>query len=118
VGVVSVRLGLFHAVGLALGGDDDGVVQEPVEEADGGGVLGEEPAPFFEGPVRSDAECPAFVGGCDEPEQELGGVVVERRELGRGQDALWPFGRRFSCPRPPNRTCPFPSIRLSTCGVR
>jgi hypothetical protein len=30
---------LFHAVGLALGGDD-GVVEEPVEKADCGGVLG------------------------------------------------------------------------------
>lgn len=39
-GVVSSRSGLFHAVGLALGGDDVGVVQEPVEEADGGGVFG------------------------------------------------------------------------------
>jgi len=32
---------LFHAVGLVFGGDDDGVVEEPVEEADGGGVLRE-----------------------------------------------------------------------------
>ena len=35
--------------------------------------------------------------------------------MGRGQDALWPFSRRFSCPLPPNRTCAFPHIRLSTC---
>ena len=39
-GAGSSRAGLFHAVGLAFGGDDDGVVEEPVEEADGGGVLG------------------------------------------------------------------------------
>jgi hypothetical protein len=63
-----------------LGGDDDGVVEEPVEEADGGGVFGEEPAPFFEGPVGSDAEGASFVGGGDEAEEELGGVVVEGRE--------------------------------------
>jgi hypothetical protein len=31
---------LFHAVGLALGGDEDGVVEEAVEETDGGGVFG------------------------------------------------------------------------------
>jgi hypothetical protein len=31
---------LFHAERLALGGDDDGVMEEPVEQADGGGVLG------------------------------------------------------------------------------
>ena len=39
-GAGSSRAGLFHAVGLALGGDDDGVVEEPVEKADCGGVLG------------------------------------------------------------------------------
>ena len=38
--VSSLRAGLFHAVGLALGGDEHGVVQESVKEADGGGVLG------------------------------------------------------------------------------
>jgi len=39
-GAGSSRAGLFHAVGLAFGGDHDGVVEEPVEEADRGGVLG------------------------------------------------------------------------------
>ena len=37
--------GLLHAVGLAVGGDDDGVMEEPVEEADGGGVFWDEPGP-------------------------------------------------------------------------
>ena len=55
-GAGSCRAGLFHPVGLALGGDDDGVVEQPIEEADRGGVFGEEPSPFFEGPVGSDAE--------------------------------------------------------------
>ena len=44
--------GLFHAVGVAVGDDDVAVVQEPVEQADGGGVFGQEPAPGLEGPVR------------------------------------------------------------------
>lgn len=39
-GAGSFRAGLFHAVGLALGGGDDGVVQEPIEEADRCGGLG------------------------------------------------------------------------------
>ena len=52
----SFGAGLFHAERFAGGGDDDGVVEEPVEEADGGGVFGEEPAPFFERPVGSDAK--------------------------------------------------------------
>ena len=53
--LASFSVGLFRAVGVAVGGDEDGVVEEPVEEADGGGVLGEEPAPLFEGPVGADA---------------------------------------------------------------
>jgi len=35
--------GLAHAVGVAVGDHDVGVVQEPVEEAGGGGVLGTGP---------------------------------------------------------------------------
>ena len=53
------------------------MVEEPVEQADGGGVLGQEPAPVLEGPVGSDAEGASFVGGGDEPEQQLGAGVVE-----------------------------------------
>jgi hypothetical protein len=56
------------------------VVQESVEQADGGGVFGQEPAPLVEGPVRSDAECAAFVGGGDEAEQQLRAGVIQRSE--------------------------------------
>ena len=38
----------------SLHDDDVAVVQEPVEHADGGGVLGQEPAPRLERPVGSD----------------------------------------------------------------
>src|SRR5689334_16537054 len=69
--------GLAHAVGLAVGNDDVGVVQEPVEQADRGGVFGEESAPGVEGPVAGDTEGAAFVGGGDEPEQQLRAGVVE-----------------------------------------
>ena len=48
--------------------------------ADGGGVFGQEPSPGFEWPVGADAEAAAFVGGGDEPEQQLGGGVVQRGE--------------------------------------
>ena len=34
-------IGLPHAVGVAAGDHDAGVVQQPVEQADGGGVLGQ-----------------------------------------------------------------------------
>ena len=79
-GATSSGAGLAHAERLAFGGHDDGVVQEPVEQADGGGVLGQEPAPLVEGPVGADAQSAAFIGGCDEPEQQLGAGVVERGE--------------------------------------
>jgi hypothetical protein len=56
------------------------VVQEPVEQADGGGVFGQEPAPGLERPVRADPDGAAFVGGGDESEQELSAGVVQRGE--------------------------------------
>ena len=59
----SVRSGLFHAVGVAVGDHGVAVVQESVEHADGGGVFGQEAAPGFERPVGSDAEGEAFVCG-------------------------------------------------------
>ncbi len=43
--------------------DDGGVLQEPVEDADGGGVLGQDVPPLLEGPVGGDRERAAFVGG-------------------------------------------------------
>ena len=43
--------GLAHAVGLAGGDHGGGVVQEPVQEADGGRVFGQEPSPVLEAPV-------------------------------------------------------------------
>ena len=35
-------------VAVAAGGDDVGVVAEPVEQTDGGGLVGEEAAPVVE----------------------------------------------------------------------
>ena len=64
----------------SVGDDDGGVVQEPVQDAGGGGVLGQEPSPLLERPVGGDRQGAAFVGGGDEPEQQLGAGVVERRE--------------------------------------
>ncbi len=56
------------------------MVQEPVEEADGGGVLGQEPSPVLERPVRGHPEGATLVRGRDEPEQQLGACVVEGGE--------------------------------------
>jgi len=38
--LLPVVSGVAHAVGLAFGDDDGGVVQESVQDADGGGVFG------------------------------------------------------------------------------
>jgi hypothetical protein len=47
----STLAGLEHAVGLAVGDHGGGVVEEPVEHGDGGGVFGQEPSPVLEGVV-------------------------------------------------------------------
>ena len=56
------------------------VVEQPVEQADGGGVLGQEPAPLVEGPVAGDAQGAAFVGGRHDAEQQLRAGVIQWRE--------------------------------------
>src|SRR5262249_36901120 len=56
------------------------MVQEPVEQADRGGVLGQEPAPLVERPVGGDAERAALVGGRDQAGQQVGAGVIERGE--------------------------------------
>ncbi len=72
--------GVFHAVGVAVGDDDGGMVQQPIEDADRGGLLGQESTPFLEWPVRADGQGAAFVGAGDESEQQLGGGVIDRGE--------------------------------------
>ena len=72
--------GLAHAVALAVGRDDVVVVHEPVEQADGGTVRGQEPAPFLERPVAGDGETAVFVGRGDEAEQQLAAGAVQRCE--------------------------------------
>ena len=79
-------LGVLHSVGLAVGDDDGGVVQQPVEDADGGGLFGQESAPLLERPVRADGQGSAFVGAGDEPEQQLCSGVIERGEAQFIQD--------------------------------
>jgi len=43
-------------------------MEQAVKEADGGGVLGQEPAPGLEWPVAGHPEGATFVGGGYEPE--------------------------------------------------
>lgn len=56
------------------------MVQQPVQKADGGAVVGQEAAPVLEGPVAGDCQASAFVGGRDEPEQQLAAGAVQRGE--------------------------------------
>ena len=67
----SSGLGLTHSERLPLGDDDHAVVDETVEQAGGGGVLGQESSPVLEGEVRGDTEGPSLVGGSHETEQQL-----------------------------------------------
>jgi hypothetical protein len=75
-----VPAGFAHAVALTAGDHGVAVVQQLVQQADGGGVLGQEPAPVLERVVAADAEGLALVGRGDEPEQQLGAGVVQGRE--------------------------------------
>ena len=72
--------GLLHAERLALGDDDDGVMEQAVQQRGGGALLGQEAPPLVERPVAGDAQARALVGGRDEAEEQLGADVVERRE--------------------------------------
>ncbi len=54
LGWSSFGAGFAHAVAVAGGDDDVGVVEEPVEHGGGGGGLGQEPSPFLERPVTGD----------------------------------------------------------------
>ena len=69
-----------ESVAVAGGGDDVGVVAEPVEQRDGGGLVGQEPSPVLERAVRADGDGASFVAGGDEAEQELAAGVIERGE--------------------------------------
>ena len=72
--------GFAHAERLPVGHDDDAVVQQPVQQRHGRGLVGQEAAPVLERPMAGYGECPALVGGGDEAEQQLGAGVVEGRE--------------------------------------
>jgi site-specific DNA recombinase len=64
----------------SLGGDHGGVVDQAVDHGDGGGVLGQEPAPLVERPVAGHPEAAVFVGGGHEAKQQLGAGGIQRRE--------------------------------------
>jgi hypothetical protein len=71
---------LLRCGNTARNGSLEPVCTPVVEQADGGGVLGQEPAPGLKRPVAGDAQGAAFVGGRDDAEQQLGAGVIERGE--------------------------------------
>src|ERR1035437_4693818 len=86
---------LPHPERLAGRDDRDGVVQEAVQEHEGGRMLGQEAAPILERPMARNAEAAAFIGSGNEAEQELGADIVERSEAKLvDHDQIGPRDRR------------------------
>ena len=65
----------FEAVGLAVDGQDLGVVDEAVDQRDDAGSVGEDLAPLGERAVGCDDGAVALVTAADELEQEIGVAV-------------------------------------------
>ena len=62
---------LAHAVAGAFDLDDDGVVQQPVEQRGGDDGIAEDLAPFGEAAVRGEDHSAALVAGVDELEEQV-----------------------------------------------
>lgn len=67
--------GFLEAVGLALDGDDFGLVQEAIDEGDDAGGVGEDLVPLGEGAVGGDDGAPELVAAVGEFEQQIGVAV-------------------------------------------
>ena len=64
-------------MGVALEGDDLGVVDEAVDHRGGDDVVAEDLAPAAEGLVGGDDQTGSFVAAGDELEEEVGGLGFE-----------------------------------------
>jgi hypothetical protein len=73
----SAEVTVFEPVGVALEGDDFGVVDESVDHGGGHDVIAEYFAPAAEGFVAGDDEAGSFVAGCDELEEQVRGFRFE-----------------------------------------
>jgi hypothetical protein len=103
-----------QAVAGGAGFDDVAGEGEPVDDGRAEPWVGEGLGPAGEGFVGGDGDGVAFLAFGQDLEEQFGAAAVQAEVLGRGRDAVQPFDCRFSRPRPPNRTCAFPRIRLST----
>lgn len=68
----------FGAVGVSFQWRDFGVVDEPDDHGSGDDVVAEDVTPAGERHVRRDDEGCVFVAGCDQLEEQVPGVGVER----------------------------------------
>ena len=68
-------LGFLAAPGLAVDGDDLGVVDEAVDQGDDAGGVGEGLAPLGEGPVGGDDGGVLLAAAGDDIEQQIGMAV-------------------------------------------
>ncbi len=68
-----------EAVGVSLDLDDDGVVEQAIEESGGDDVVTEDLAPLLEGAVGGEDHGAALVSGVDQLEEEVGAALRERQ---------------------------------------
>ena len=69
---------LPEPVALALEGHDVGVVDEAIDEGGGDHRVAEDLAPGFEAAVAGDDDRAAFVAACDQGEEQVRGLALER----------------------------------------
>src|SRR3954467_551394 len=70
--LVGTFAGFLEPVGLALNGDDLGVVDEPIDQRDNAGGIGENLAPLGKGAVGGDHRAPGLVAAGDQFEHQVG----------------------------------------------
>ena len=95
---------LWHEVGVlaqpiarALDLDDDGMVEQPVEQRGGDDGIAEDVAPFGEAAVGGEDHGALFVAGVDELEEEIAAAGNDRQvaDLVDDQEAM--LGRDSAC---------------------
>ena len=70
---------LAQAIARALDLDDDGVVQQPVEQRRGDDGIAEDLAPFGKAAVRGEDHGAFFVAGVDELEEQIAAAGRDRQ---------------------------------------
>ena len=66
---------------VAVAGDlnDDGVMQQPVQECGGNHVIAEQLAPLAKTPVGGEDDGAALVAGVDQLEEQVGATLLHRQ---------------------------------------